>query len=231
MNGEWSDDDELFNLMKRELFSAVVGDVMDVNHLLHQFLPQSIKPIRDDMILAGRAMTVLEADVFATSVKGSSNQLMEEPFGLMFRALDDLQTNEVYICSGGSHRYAMWGEMMSTRASKLGASGAVVNGCYRDSNAILNLNFPTFGVGSYAQDQGARGKVIDFRIPIEFGNVAIQSGDIIFGDRDGVCVIPKQAEVEVIHAALEKVRGEKLVKKALDAGMSATDAWHEFGIM
>ena len=62
---KYSDDQELFSLMKQELFTAVVGDVMDKIGLLHQFLPQEIQPLRDDMVLVGRAMTVLEADCFS----------------------------------------------------------------------------------------------------------------------------------------------------------------------
>jgi regulator of RNase E activity RraA len=227
----WSSDEELFQLARQELFTAVVGDVMDQMGLVHQFLPPVIRPIRADMIIIGRAMPVLEADVFVASVKDTANRLMAEPFGLMFHALDDLKPNEVYICTGASPRYALWGEMMSTRALKLGAVGAVVNGYMRDTRPVLDLNFPTFAWGAFAQDQGSRGKVIDFRLPIEIEGIAIHPGDIVFGDVDGVCIIPNEAEVEAFTRALQKSRGEKLVKKALQEGISAVEAWAKFGIM
>lgn len=227
----WNGDDELFALARRELFTAVVGDVMDVIGLTHQFLPHTIKPIRPDMVTIGRAMPVLEADVFGASVESSANPLMAQPFGLMFHALDDLKRNEVYVCAGASPRYALWGEMMSTRALKLGAVGAVLDGCYRDTRQILDLNFPTFGIASYAQDQGPRGKVIDFRVPVEIAGVSIRPGDVVFGDLDGVLVVPQDAVEQTFSAALEKARGEKRVKQALDEGMSAVEAWAKFGIM
>jgi regulator of RNase E activity RraA len=121
--------------------------------------------------------------------------------------------------------------MMSTCARKLGATGAVVDGYSRDTQGILKLNFPTFSSGRYAQDQGPRGQVIDFRVPLQFGEVLIQSGDIIFGDLDGVCVVPQEAEVDVFAKALKKARGEKLVQRELETGMSTVDVFHKFGIM
>ncbi len=120
---------------------------------------------------------------------------------------------------------------MSVRAMKLGAAGAVLDGYARDTDGILNLNFPAFSYGSYAQDQGPRGKVIDFRVPLEMGGVKIMPGDIVFGDIDGVCIIPKEAEEEVFAQAVEKARGEKLVRQAIESGMSTVEAFKKFGIM
>lgn len=226
-----TNDKELLNLMKNELFSAVIGDVMDKMGYLHQFLSPQIQPLSDDMIIAGRAMPVLEADCFGELSNSGYNPIMAKPFGLMLEALDDLKKNEVYICTGSSPRYALWGELMSARAMKCGASGAVVDGYSRDTKGIIDLNFPTFSYGRYSQDQGPRGKVIDFRIPIEMNGVYIEPGDLVFGDLDGVCTIPRKIEKAVIEAALEKARGEKVVRKAIEKGLTATDAFKKYGIM
>ena len=149
----------------------------------------------------------------------------------MFEALDDLKEDEVYICTGSSNPYALWGGLMSVRAMKLKAAGAVVNGYSRDTNEISRLKFPTYSKGTYAQDQGPRGKVVDFRIPIEWGGVKINPGDIIFGDLDGVLVVPHKIEIEAFTGALEKSRGEKKVLKALRDGMSTVEAFNKYGIM
>lgn len=227
----WNNDEALFTLAKRELFTAVVGDIMDKMGLRHQFLPPYLKPLHDEMVVIGRAMPVLEADVFDEQPPNSANALMAKPFGLLFEALDTLKPNDVYICSGASPNYALWGGLMSTRAIRLQAAGAVLDGYARDTREILHLKFPTFCQGRYAQDQGPRGKVIDFNIPIEFGGVRVAPGDIVFGDLDGVCIIPRAAEEEAFHGALDKVRGEKHVRQALEAGMSAVEAFAKFGIM
>jgi regulator of RNase E activity RraA len=227
----WRTDEELFAIIRKELFSCVVGDVMDKMGLQHQFLPPQIHALRPDMVLVGRAMPVLAVDVFEEKVAGTNNKLMAKPFGLMLEALDDLKKNEVYVNTGASPRNALWGELMSIRALKLGAAGAVLNGYVRDTNAILNLNFPSFCWGSYAQDSAPRYKVVDFRIAIEIGSVRLRPGDFIFGDIDGVCVVPMESSAEIFSKALEKARGEKIVRKALEEGSSAVAAFKKHGIM
>ncbi len=227
----WNSDEELFELARKELFTAVVGDVMDKMGLMHQFLPPQIQPLDPSMVTVGRAMTVLEEDRSGELPDSEADAVVARPFGLMLEALDDLKPNEIYVCAGASPRYALWGELMSTRAMKLGSVGAVVDGYTRDSAGILALGFPMFSYGAYAQDQAPRGRVIDFRVPISMGEAAIEPGDILFGDRDGVCVIPRQAEEEAFNRALEKARGEKLVKKAIEGGMGAVEAFEKYGIM
>ena len=229
--GLWKNDKELYRIAKEELFVALVGDVLDKMGFQHQFLPPTIKPIQTDFVIIGRAMPVLEADVFEEEAKESKNPIMKKPFGIMFEALDDLKEDEVYICSGSSPNYALWGGLMSTRAIKLKAAGAVLYGWSRDTNEILKLNFPTFSYGGFAQDQGPRGKVIDYRVPIEIEGVRVHPGDIVYGDRDGVLIVPKNAVEDAFTGAIEKARGEQLVKKALDEGMSTVDAFEKFGIM
>jgi len=226
-----SADGEAFQSARRELFSAVIGDVMDKMGLQQQFLPPAIVPLDRSMVVCGRAMTVLEADVFEESATGAHNPLSSKPFGLMMEALDDLKQDEVYICTGASPRYALWGELMSVRAMKCGAAGAVVDGYSRDTRGVLALGFPTFSHGSYAQDQGPRGKVLDFRVPIQIGQARVTPGDLVFGDLDGVCVIPRAAEQDVLAGAFEKARKEKTVRKALEAGMPSKAAFEKFGIL
>lgn len=228
--GKITNEDELIALVKKELFTAVIGDIMDKLGLLSQFLPPQIQPLRADMTIVGIAMPVLEADVIESSEVGH-NPVLRKPFGLMLEALDDLKRNEVYICTGASPSYALWGELMSVRATQLGAVGAVVNGYSRDTNGILEMDFPTFSYGSYAKDQAPRGKVIDFRTPIEMNGVIINSGDYVIGDRDGVCIVPKEASEEVFRLAFEKARGEKVVFQKIKEGMAAKEAFEIYGIM
>ena len=224
---KWNNDDELFKLMRHELYSAVIGDIMDKQGYIHQFLSPRIRPLHDKMIVAGRAMTVLEMDMNRIN----DSNLLNKPFGLMLEALDDLKRNEVYICTGASDTYALWGELMTTRAKKTGSAGAVVDGYSRDTHGVLALDFPAFSYGCYAQDQAPRGKVVDFRIPLTFGEVKVNPGDIVFGDIDGVCVIPKVMEEEIIIRAFEKANDEKIVKQKMEEGMPCCEASANYGVM
>ncbi|HIW21735.1 MAG TPA: RraA family protein [Candidatus Dorea intestinavium] len=218
----WENEDELFQLMKEKLYTPVVGDILDAMGYAHQFLPQEIQGIKSDMKVAGKAMTVLMIDVFGPQKK---------PFGYLTECLDQLGKNEIYIATGGTKRCAYWGELLTATARTRGAVGAIVNGWHRDTPQVLEQNWPVFSCGCYAQDSSIRTQVVDYRCPIEIGQVTIHDGDYIFGDIDGVLVIPKEIAVEVIKKSLEKASGEKTVRKAIEAGMTATDAFAKFGIL
>jgi len=228
---EWLNDQQLFEIVRKELYTAVVGDIMDKMGYQRQFLYPQIQPLQGDMFIVGRAMTVLEADTFSETSPGGVNPLLSKPFGLMLEALDDLKQDEVYICAGASPDYALWGELMATRAMICGAAGAVVDGYSRDTHGILALGLPCFSYGRYAQDQAPRGKVLDYRVPIQINGVLINPGDIVLGDIDGVCIVPRPIEEEVFIRALEKARGEKIVQKMIQQGVTAKDAFEKYGIM
>lgn len=219
---EWHNDRELYELMCRELYTPVVGDILDAFGKYHQFLPQEIMPAKLEMKVAGRAMPVVMADVYGEQKK---------PFGLLTEALDQMEEGEIYLASGGATRCAYWGELLTATVKKRKAAGAVINGYHRDTPQMLAQNFPVFSRGRYAQDSGVRTQVINYRCFIEVGEVAVRPGDLIFGDLDGVLVIPKEMEAEVIGAALEKARGERVVRKAIEGGMSSTEAFAAFGIL
>jgi regulator of RNase E activity RraA len=225
----WNDDKALSQLAGTELYTAVVGDIMDKIGLVHQFLSPRLRPLRDDMKIFGRAMTVLEADW--PNGTCSQAEFADKPFGLMLEALDDLRPGEVYLCSGAIAPYALWGELMSAAAACRGAAGAIVDGYSRDTSGILALDFPCFSYGPYAQDQAPRGRVVDFRCQIELAGVQVNPGDWVMADLDGVCVIPREAEREVFEKAVEKARGERTVLKAILNGMGAMEAFHKYGIM
>jgi regulator of RNase E activity RraA len=208
--------------IKEKLYTPVAGDILDQLGYYHQFLPQAIHPLRDNMKIAGFAMPVLMIDVYGEQKK---------PFGLLTEALDQLEEDEIYIASGGSNRCAYWGELLTATARRRGAAGAVINGWHRDTPQVLEQNWPVFSRGAYAQDSSVRTQVVNYRCPIEIGHVWINPGDLIFGDLDGVLIIPADVCEKVIERALEKAAGEKLVRKAIENGMSSTMAFEKYGIL
>lgn len=205
-----------------ELYTPVIGDVMDAMGMFHRFLPPALKPMLPEQKVLGFAMPVLMMDVYG---------LQNEPFGLLTRALDALKPGEVYIAGGAMHRSANWGEILTATAKTRGAVGAVVDGYHRDTPQVLAQRFPVFSRGSWAQDSGPRMKVADYRVPIEIGEVAIAPDDVVFGDTDGVLVIPADVVQPVLVAAHEKSKAEKLVRKAIEDGMSATEAFERYGVL
>lgn len=215
-------DADLFDLFRNELYTPVVGDILDTLGLYHQFLPQPIQPALTSMKLIGRAMPVLMIDVYGEQ---------DQPFGRLTEALDQLAPGDIYLASGGAMRCAYWGEILTATARTRGANGAVINGYHRDTPQMLEQDWPVFSRGRFAQDSGVRTKVVDYRCRIEVGPVTVQPGDLVFGDLDGVLVIPRAHEAEVVEKALEKARGEKLVRKEIEGGMSSTAAFAKYGIL
>jgi 4-hydroxy-4-methyl-2-oxoglutarate aldolase len=219
---EWKNDTELFTLMRDALYTPVLGDILDQLGCYHQFLPQPIQPARESYKLAGRAMPAIVADAHGPQKK---------PFGQLTESLDQLQPGEVYITGGGSKGCAYWGEILTATARMRGAVGAVIDGFHRDTPRVLEQNWPVFSRGRYAQDSSVRMQVIDYRCPMEIGAVSIQPGDLVFGDLDGVVIIPKAHEAEVIEQALEKARTERVVRKAIESGISSTAAFQKYGVL
>jgi regulator of RNase E activity RraA len=224
-------DPELPDDVSTRLFSSVLGDVMDALGLQRQFLPPRIRPLSEDMVVFGRAMPVLEADIEPEEAGNSGDGRLDKPFGLMFEALDSLQRGEVYVATGASPSYALWGGLMSNRAIVVGAAGAVLDGYSRDTREIRSLGFPTFSYGGYGQDQRPRGRVVAYRTTVTIGAATIHPGDFVFGDLDGVCIVPQVAAEEVLRRALEKVDTESLVRRHILDGSSSADAFERFGAM
>src|SRR5215471_15613313 len=121
-----ADDALLFDSIRRELYTPVVGDILDDLGFTHQFLPQAIQPMREQMKLVGRAMPVVMIDVFGKQ---------KQPFG-------KLQPGEIYLASGGEMRCAYWGEILTATAKTRGAVGAVINGFHRDTPKVLEQDWP-----------------------------------------------------------------------------------------
>ena len=233
----WTHAEEMLALMREQLYTPVVGDILDQMGYSHQFLPAPIRPLVSQvpyhdyvpagetenrrMKVAGFAMTVLENDIY---------QPPEKPFGYMTEALDDLKPNEIYVATG-AHNSALWGELLTASAKARGAVGAILDGYVRDTPKVLEQNFPVFCNGTWAQDSSIRTYVFDWRCPIEIGQVTIRNGDLIFGDIDGVLVIPKEIAQEVIARALEKAATEKTMRKAVEGGMLVTEAFRRFGVL
>src|SRR6266699_153348 len=112
----FASDAELFTTLRKNLYTAVVGDVLDqMGHRVH-FLPPAIRPLRPDMIVVGRAAPAIVGDAPGTA---------EDRFGKLLEALDSLREGDVYITNGGKTAYSLWGELMSVRALNLNAAGAV----------------------------------------------------------------------------------------------------------
>ncbi len=214
---------EMFDTMREKLTAAVISDVLDSLGARQQGMRADIRPIYPGAVVVGRAYTVLTADIF---------KVIDDPYRGEIEAVDSLKPNDVMVvCTNRSTRNCFWGELLSTAARARGARGIVIDGYTRDVAQITKMQFPTFATGISMVDSAGRGLVIDHGCPVNCGEVLVNPGDIIFGDIDGVVVIPKELEKEVIPRALEKVGKENLVRNELLKGALLRDAYAKYGVL
>mgnify|MGYP002479319446 CR=1 FL=1 len=172
--------------------------------------------------MIGRAFPVLAADVY---------EIPKEPYKLQLEALDNLKRDDIFIVNTGSTRAAFWGELISSTARARGCRGAIIDGLSRDTERIIEMRFPVFSRGYCPIDSKGRIDVIAYNTPIQCGGVFVNPQDLIFADYDGVVVVPRQVEDQVISEAMKKITGENRVRGALQAGMKASEAYRKFGIL
>lgn len=214
---------ERYEEMKGKLFSAVIADALDACGYRDQILRHDIRPLYPGAVVVGRALTVLSVDVY---------EIPDEPYKLELEAVDALKPGDVLVAqTNGTTQSSLWGELLSTAAEARGARGAVIDGFTRDSQAIADMGFPLFVRGIAPYDSKGRSDVIAYNTPIDCGGVKVFPGDLVFGDFDGVVVVPRAVEEQVLNAAFKKAAEEKEVRQALQNGMSVTAAFQKYGIL
>lgn len=211
--------------IRAQLFTAVLSDCLDQVGAMGQAMPSRIRPLDDACVMVGRARTALFMEVFALTPG-------DNPYALEIALIDSLQADEipVFAC-GNPGRVAPWGELLTTAARVRGAAGAVMDGCTRDTKAIKAMEFPVFHGGIAPLDTKGRATIMSLDAPIECAGVPVRSGDLIVGDADGVVVIPKHLEQQVLGLAFAKVEGEHESLRDLRAGHSLGDVFARYGIL
>ncbi|HEX2886265.1 RraA family protein [Vineibacter terrae] len=206
-------------------FASVLSDCLDQVGCSRQAMPPRIRPLDEARVMVGRARTALYVDVYHVEPG-------ENPYELEIGLVDSLKPGELPVFScGASGRIAPWGELLSTAAAARGAVGALMDGCVRDIRAIRAMGFPVFHGGIAPLDSKGRGKVIAVDVPVECAGVAVTPGDLVFGDADGLVVVPQAVEAEVLALADKKVSGESKTLEELKAGQKLGDVFARYGIL
>jgi 4-hydroxy-4-methyl-2-oxoglutarate aldolase len=218
-------DEQLIETVRRSLYAAVLSDVLDALGYRHQVLPPSIRPLDESVVLCGRARTGLYRDVY--HVPPGHN-----PYELEIALIDDLRAGDVAVLGcGRSGRIAPWGELLTTASMARGAQGCVTDGLVRDVRAIRELRFPVFHGGIGPLDSKGRGEVCAIDVPLECAGVTVNPGDLVFGDADGVVVVPQPVVTQAVKKALEKVEGEDRTRDELKRGARLADVFKKYGVL
>lgn len=208
---------------KDHLYSAVLADVLDGLGHRTSALPPSLRPLKPEWRLFGRAATLSALPVASEPA---------HPYAVELECIDALRPGDVLVATmNGDRGSALWGELLSTAARAHGATGAVIDGLTRDAAKIMQMDFPVFAEGFSPLDSKGRIDSIHHGRPIRVGECVVRPGDWVFGDMDGIVVVPAALADEAFPRALEKVRGENRVRDELARGRSVREVFAEYGIL
>jgi len=219
-------DAEIFAFVESTLYVPAVCDMLDSLGYRHQAMHRRIRPLLPDPRaygFVGRARTQrwMETDYIA-----------EEPYGKEIAALDSLRPGDVVVHSTDySGNLVPWGELMSTVAKRNGAVGCICDANVRDCLKIIDMGFPVFCAGIRPLDSMGRGLVVAFDVPIGCGEVLVHPGELIFADFDGIVVVPREVEGEVLRLAMEKIDKENLTRKDLELGKTLQETYAKYGVL
>jgi regulator of RNase E activity RraA len=212
-----------FDRLRHSLYSAVISDVLDALGLRDQVLSIPLRSVSGRAALVGRAKTTLWEEV---------DGIDPRPYELELQAVDDCRPGEVIVAAAaGSSRSGVWGELLSTAARNRGCLGAMVDGAVRDVAKMHELGFTVFARDVCPRDSRDRQRVTAVDVPVDVGGVRIAVGDLVFADADGVVVVPRAVEPEVLEKAWEKVTAENRVRDEIRAGSKAADVFRKYGVL
>lgn len=204
------------------LSTAAISDIMDRLGYLNQMLPIEIKPNFNEAKIFGKARIIkLKALVDDKNYKKVYD-------GLYF--LESLGKGDVLVVSNALKDNSFFGDLMSNLARSKMVEGVVIDGCTRDKLETVKLKYPVFARDNYARDIKKRGivdKVDDEST--EIGGVKINKGDFLFGDLDGVIVIPQELKDFTIEQCLKVYDLEQNIKKYINNGTSIGKIIRKFG--
>jgi len=210
---------------REKLYTAVIADTLDSLGYHKQVLTPGILPLDPSLKMCGLARVGLYMPIYHDD---ETVNVYEHEIVLV----DSLKENEVAVlCCHGNQKISPWGELLSTRSSYLKAAGCLTDGCVRDSDMIREMKFPVFSKGINPVDTKFRGKMMMADVPGEISDVRIESGDLVFGDNDGVVIVPSNIISEVANKALEKVNSENTVRDEIKEGNKLKDIFEKHGIL
>lgn len=216
------------DMARKELSVPLLCDALDALGFHHQsprlpFRHQTAPFGNPAPMLMGFCKTTLWVDMAHVDPK---------PYELELAAVDSAKPDDVIVCAaGGSFRSGIWGELLSTAARNAGCVGVLVDGAVRDVHKMRSMEFNVVALGTCPYDSKDRQRVVDFDVAVEIGGVTVHPGDLIAADEDGVVFVPKSMIDQVLTAAWHKAHAENQVRDAIQAGMTASQAFETFGVL
>ena len=210
-------------IVRDKISSSIFSDVLDGMGFRHQTMREWMRPLYPGAVIVGCAHTMLMAEV---------QDPEEDTFPLQIEGIDRLKKDDVMVvASNRSIEAALWGELLSTAARCRGARGAVIDGLTRDTKQIEEMKFPVFAAGARPSSSKGRCKAIDYGHRISCGGVSVEPGDLIFGDVDGIVVVPRDLADEAVRRGIDRANSENFTRKELVAGALLKQVYEKYGTL
>ena len=207
--------------LKKVLYSGILCDVLDQKGYRNQALSGGIYGLTEQTVIFGPAFTSIGTEVYS---------MPEDPLTAQCKVVDQLGAGEIYVLvTRGNYNCAVFGELFATAVNQRKGAGVLLDGYARDLKALHEMNFPLFYRGRSPKTSKGRCEINECQIPVTMDNVTINPGDYIFGDCDGVVIIPKEIFNEVIEESLKVILKENSVRNMLQNGASLQSAYSAIG--
>jgi regulator of RNase E activity RraA len=220
-------DYDVFDVQKRflKLYSGLVYDACEHLGMTGRAMQSGIYPLLHTMKLAGPAFTV-----HCISTPSRDADLHNIRLGM----LKSMTPGVIQIRDTQNNTSCgQFGEISATAARAAGCVGAVIDGSTRDSNYLINMGFPTFCRFRSPVEAFGRFMAVDYQVPIFVsgvdGQMAVYPGDYVFGDNDGVVIVPKDRTLEVLALAEEWYDSEGKSRADMATGMDPFDVYTKYG--
>ncbi len=196
------------------LDTATLSDALDKLGIAGQCY--RIKPRDTSFRMAGRAWTLLYGPA-------------GKPAGTVGDYIDDVPPGSIVVLdSGGRDNATVWGDILTEIAHRRGVAGTLIDGVCRDTHLCVSLGYPVFSKDHWMRTGKDRVQVEATGVPVNIGDVRVAPGDLVKGDADGVIVIPKEHESQVLDTAEAIEAAEDRIREAVRGGMRLDEARRQF---
>jgi regulator of RNase E activity RraA len=202
-------------------YTGVVHDVMRAMGLRDFTLPSELRPILPERALAGPAYTIEGKAV----VGADAHETLLAWTGLLSQAPE----GSIWVSQPNDRVVAHMGELSAETLKNKGVRGCVTDGFVRDANFLMAMGFQTWCRGFTPRDIVGHWLPVATNAPIAIGDVVIEPGDYLIGDRDGLLRVPKALAEDVVGKAEAAIATESLVRKAILAGVDPQQAYLKYG--
>lgn len=207
--------------VKETLYSGIICDVLDGLGYRNQAVSNAIFGLKDETVIFGPAFTSIGTQVYS---------MPPDPLTAQCKVVDQLGEGEIYVLvTRGEYNCAVFGELFATAVRQRGGAGVLLDGYARDVKALNEMDFPLFYRGKNPKTSKGRCEINECQIPVTMDGVTINPGDYIFGDIDGVVIIPKDLIDEVLDRSFETVKKENTVRAGLLNGASLQEVYSAVG--